>query len=301
MFEEKHFGMADMRRGFEYSLGKILLGCVKNYTAVKKSSELRCPAMSELSQVSMRTKIIASVAIFSALYGVIRLIPLGPMIGLSASFSVGDSLAPLYGIILGPFAGGVSVVLGTFLAMALGKAPVFLGLDFLPALVNAVALGFMVKRNWKPVMILNVALLLIFLLSPYSLLLVVVPLGAGNFVFPFVWLHILALIVLISPLRTKVIYWIETLKTTYLPWSIAIVAFIGTMMQHLTGNLVFELTYGQPIGGLTAESFQGIWTVAFFAYPVERAVLVLITVLVGVPLVRILKKSLFANHAPKTS
>jgi len=292
VFEEKHFGMADMRRGFEYSLGKILLGCVKNYTAVKKSSELRCPAMSELSQVSMRTKIIASVAIFSALYGVIRLIPLGPMIGLSASFSVGDSLAPLYGIILGPFAGGVSVVLGTFLAMALGKAPVFLGLDFLPALVNAVALGFMVKRN---------SLLLIFLLSPYSLLLVVVPLGAGNFVFPFVWLHILALIVLISPLRTKVIYWIETLKTTYLPWSIAIVAFIGTMMQHLTGNLVFELTYGQPIGGLTAESFQGIWTVAFFAYPVERAVLVLITVLVGVPLVRILKKSLFANHAPKTS
>ena len=38
---------------------------------------------------------------------------------------------------------------------------------------------------------------------------------------------------------------------------------------------------------------SGIWTVAFFAYPLERAVLVLITVLVGVPMVRILKKSLF--------
>jgi hypothetical protein len=53
----------------------------------------------------MRTKIVASLAIFSALYGVIRLVPLGPMIGLSTSFSVADSLAPLYGIILGPFLG----------------------------------------------------------------------------------------------------------------------------------------------------------------------------------------------------
>jgi hypothetical protein len=252
--------------------------------------------MSELSQISMRTKIIASVAIFSALYGVIRLIPLGPMIGLSTSFSVADSLAPLYGIILGPFTGGVSVVLGTFLAMALGKAPVFLGLDFLPALVNAVALGFLVKRKWKPVVILNVALLMLFLLSPYSLLLVEIPFGNSAFVFPFVWLHVIALIVLFSPLRSRAVSWIENLKATYLPWGLAIVAFIGTMMQHLTGNLVFELTWGQPIGGLTAEGFHGIWTAAFFVYPIERAVLVLIAVLVGTPLVRILKKTLFANH-----
>lgn len=257
--------------------------------------------MSELSKVSIRTKIIASVAIFSALYGVIRLVPLGPMIGLSSSFSVADSLAPLYGIILGPLTGGLSVVLGTFLAMALGKLPVFLGLDFLPALVNAVALGFLVKGKWKSVVILNLFLLVIFLLSPYSLLLVDIPIGTGTFAFPFVWLHVVALIVLISPLRSKAISWIEGLKTAYLPWGLAVVAFIGTMMQHLTGNFVFELTWGAPIGGLTAGGFQGIWTAAFFAYPVERAVIVLITVLVGVPLVRILKKSLFANHGSKTA
>ena len=257
--------------------------------------------MSALSNINTRTKIIASVAIFSALYGVIRLIPLGPMIGLSASFSVSDSLAPLYGIILGPFTGGISIVIGTFLAMALGKAPVFLGLDFLPALVNAVVLGFLVKRKWKAVVLLNLALIIIFLLSPYSLLLVEIPIGSGTLSFPFIWMHIVALIVLISPLRSKAISWIESLKTAYLPWGLAIVAFIGTMMQHITGNLVFELTWGAPIGGLTAEAFQGIWTVAFFAYPVERAVIVLITVLVGVPVVRILKKSLFIDGNAKTA
>ncbi len=256
--------------------------------------------MSSLSNINTRTKIIASIAIFSSLYGVIRLIPLGPMIGLSGSFSVSDSLVPLYGIILGPFTGGVSIIIGTFLAMALGKAPVFLGLDFLPAFVNAVALGFLVKRKWKSVILLNFALIIIFLLSPYSLIIAEIPLGGGTLIFPFVWLHLIALIVLISPLRSLAINWIETLKTAYLPWGLAIVAFIGTMMQHLTGNLVFELTWGAPIGGLTADGFQGIWTVAFFAYPVERAVLVLIAVLVGVPLVRILKKSLFVDSKSKT-
>ncbi|MBN1358176.1 hypothetical protein JW988_05350 [Candidatus Bathyarchaeota archaeon] len=252
-------------------------------------------ALSALSNINTRTKIIASVAIFSALYGVIRLIPLGPMIGLSASFSVSDSLAPLYGIILGPFTGGISIIIGTFLAMALGKAPVFLGLDFLPAFVNAVVLGFLVKRKWKAAVLLNLVLIIIFLLSPYSLLLAEIPIGSGTLSFPFIWLHIVAFIILISPLRSKAISWIESLKTSSLPWGLAIVAFIGTMMQHITGNLVFELTWGVPIGGLTAEGFQGIWTVAFFAYPIERAVLVLITVLVGVPLVRILKRSLFID------
>jgi len=252
--------------------------------------------MSELRNLSYRTKIIASVAIFSALYGTIRLIPLGPMIGLSSSFSVADSLAPLYGIILGPFTGGLSIVLGTFLAIALGKLPVFLGLDFLPAMVNAVALGFLVKGSWKSVAILNSAILAIFLLSPYSLLLVEIPISDQIYAFPFVWLHLAALILLISPLRSKAVSGLRTLKTTYLPWSLTIIAFIGTMIQHLTGNLVFELTWGQPIGGLTAEGFKGIWSLAFFAYPVERAVLVLITVLVGIPLVKILKRSLFFGN-----
>ena len=273
--------------------------CKKLHSSEKRFG--RFQGLSALSNINTRTKIIASIAVFSALYGVIRLIPLGPMIGLSASFSVSDSLAPLYGIILGPFTGGLSIIIGTFLAMAMGKTPVFLGLDFLPAFVNAVALGFLVKRKWKPVLLLNLALLVIFLLSPYSLLLTDITIGTVTLAFPFVWLHVVALIVLISPLRSKAVSWIETLKTAYLPWGLAVVAFIGTMMQHLTGNLVFELTWGAPIGGLTAESFQGIWTVAFFAYPVERAVLVLITVLVGIPLVRILKKSLFVDGNAKTA
>jgi biotin transporter BioY len=86
-------------------------------------------------KIKITTKQIAITAIFAAIYAVFRIIPLGPMIGLSASFSLSDSLAPLFGIILGPYLGGLSVIIGTFSAMALGKAPIFLGLDFLPGLI----------------------------------------------------------------------------------------------------------------------------------------------------------------------
>ena len=254
--------------------------------------------MSASSDINNRTKIIASIAVFSALYGVIRLVPLGPMIGLSAYFSVSDSLAPLYGILLGPFTGGISIIIGTALGWLLGKPVSFLGLDFLAALVNTVAIGFLVKRKWQLVVILNIVLLVINILSPYSLLIVEIP---GVFYFPFFWMHIIALIVLVSPLRSKAISWIETLKSTYIPWGLAILAFIGTMMQHLTGNLVWELVAGQPIGGLTAEGFRGMWAGIFFAYPVERLALIIITVLIGAPLVRILKKSLFVGNNTKTS
>lgn len=241
--------------------------------------------LSDFSNTSNRTKITAFLIVFSALYAVLRLVPLGPMIGLSATFSVSDFLAPLYGIILGPYVGGLSIVIGTFLGMAMGKAPVFLGLDFLPAFVNAVAIGFLLKRKWAPVVVLNIILLLAFALNPLTTLFI------GPI--PFIWLHIVAFLVLISPLGRKAGQWVETLKPKFLTAGVAILAFIGTMMQHLTGNILTEVVLGQIVGSISPETFSTIiWPSAFLAYPIERILLVILSVVVGVPLVRTLKKSL---------
>jgi hypothetical protein len=241
--------------------------------------------LSDFSNTSNRTKITAFLIVFSALYAVLRLVPLGPMIGLSATFSVSDFLAPLYGIILGPYVGGLSIVIGTFLGMAMGKAPVFLGLDFLPAFVNAVAIGFLLKRKCAPVVVLNIILLLAFALNPLTTLFI------GPI--PFIWLHIVAFLVLISPLGRKAGQWVETLKPKFLTAGVAILAFIGTMMQHLTGNILTEVVLGQIVGSISPETFSTIiWPSAFLAYPIERILLVILSVVVGVPLVRTLKKSL---------
>jgi hypothetical protein len=246
--------------------------------------------VSDFSKISNRTKITAFLIVFSALYAALRPVPLGPMIGLSANFSISDFLAPLYGIILGPYVGGLSVIIGTFLGMTM-KAPVFMGLDFLPAFVNTVAIGFLMKRKWAPVVVLNIILLLAFILNPLTTLFI------GPV--PFFWLHIVALLVLISPLGRKAGQWVETLKPKFLTAGLAILAFVGTMMQHLTGNILTEVVLAQIVGSLSPVTLSTIiWPGAFLLYPWERLVLIVISVIVGVPLVRTLKKSLLPFQKP---
>lgn len=261
----------------------------------------RCLKTSNLTNINKRTKTIAIIAIFSALYSVLRILPTVPMIGApGASFSVSDVIAPIYGILLGPYVGGATVILGTFLGMAMGKPVIFLGLDFLPALVNVVALGFLVRRKWWPAVVLYIALFAAFLVNPLTSITV----DIGGVAVPFVWLHIVALLVLLSPLGRKAGQWVDSVKPTLLVSGIAILAFIGTMMQHLMGNILFETILAQPLGGIERVAYPGIWTSLLFVYPVERFALVALAVIVGAPVVRVLKATFFdesKNQAKKSS
>ncbi len=242
----------------------------------------------------LATKYVALIAIFSALYAILRIVPLGPMVGLQGSFSFSDALAPLIGIILGPFAGGLSVIIGTFTAAALGKPLVFLGLDFLPGFINCVAMGLLIKRKWIPVVALYAILFGIFIVSPYSLLMVQV----GALAIPFIWLHIIALIVLLSPLRSKAVDNIKKFNIPRLALSLTVLAFIGTMLQHLTGTLLTEFILGAPIGRMVLADFTALWTGIFYLYPFERILMVLITVVIGVPLIIAIKRSLLPFETP---
>jgi len=235
-----------------------------------------------------KTKIIAIVSIFTALYAVLRIIPTVPMIGASgASFSLSDIVAPLYGLILGPYIGGLSVIIGSLIAF-FGKPPFFMGLDFLPATVAAVSVGLLIKRKWIPVIALNVVLLVAFLLHPNTSVFVNVPLSDITIPLPFAWLHIVALLALISPLGRKAVEWISTPTGTKAATGLAILFFIGTMMQHLMGNLLYE-TILLPVSGTPVEGYPDLWASIFFLYPIERAALVALGTIVGTPLLRILK------------
>ena len=285
--------------------------------------------MSSNINLSSRTKTIALIAIFAALFAVLRRMDAIPMIGVpGARFSLSDILPPIYGVILGPFTGGISVIIGTFLGIAMGKPVIFLFLDFLPAFVNTVAIGLLVKRKWWPVVLLYVALLVAFLINPLTSIFI----DVGGIAIPFVWLHIVALVVLLSPLARKAPKWVESVeqikkvekvepakqtnrlrkfvdsvkRIRYLTIGLFVFAFIGTMMQHLMGNILYEVVLNQfyvvvgqdPI--VATSAFPGIWYAAFFVYPLERLVLIVLAVVVGVPLVRVLKQTFFRSERPTT-
>ena len=108
---------------------------------------------------------LALLSIFAVLYTVLRLIPTFPMIGATGTFSASDVVSPIYGILLGPYIGGGSIILGTFLSIIFGRPAIFLGFDFLPALVSAVTLGLLVKQKFRLVTIIFALLILLFVSS----------------------------------------------------------------------------------------------------------------------------------------
>jgi hypothetical protein len=243
------------------------------------------------------TKQIALIAVFAAVYTVLRLLQTIPMIGVEGGkFSVSDVIAPIYGIVLGPYVGGSSVIIGSFLAIAMGRPVTFLFLDFLPALVNCMALGFLIRGKWWPVVALNAVLLVGFILNPLTTLFI----SIGGVSIPFFWLHILALIVLVSPLGHRAGKWVQTLKPAKLAVGLTVLAFVGTMMQHLMGNILTEAVMGYITPTMTPAAFNGMWNIVFFTYPFERLALIVLAVVVGIPLVRILfKNSFFGINQPK--
>ena len=262
--------------------------------------------MTELSKTSQRTKQIALAIIFTSLYVVLRFVPFSMLIGGAGGFlSISDFLPLIYGIILGPYFGGLSVLLGNFIAIGMGRHVSFLGLDFLPDFVAVVSIGFLFRRKWLPVVLLNAGLLAAFFLHPLTSFLVTIP--ATSITIPFAWMHIAAFVVLLTPLARKAPEWIESVKqiktvdkaawteqssprrmfnsvkgTKYII-GLIIVAFIGTMMQHLTGNLLFEFVFGQvgnpPV--IPIEAWPAQWSLVVFAYPIERTILIAAAVLVG--------------------
>jgi hypothetical protein len=243
------------------------------------------------AQRSQRTKQIALLTIFTALYIVLRFIPFSMLIGPTGGFlSVSDFLAPIYGILLGPYFGGLSVVLGNFAAIGLGRPMSFYGLDFLPDFMAAISTGFLYQNRrsrWAIVVAINVALLGIFLVNPLTTLFI------GPF--PFAWLHIVAFIILLTPLSFMAAKWLQTLDYRKVLAGVGIFAFIGAMIQHLTGNILFEVVLGQVTNSIPAAAYPGIWTGVFLVYPVERLILIIAAILVGTPLIYLLNKTPMLN------
>lgn len=255
--------------------------------------------MLHIAQSGPKTKRLALLSLFAVLYTVLRLVPTFPMVGVQGStFSASDTLAPLYGILLGPYIGGGSIILGTFIAIVFGKPVTFLGLDFLPAAVGAVSLGLLVQRRFYPVIAIFLVLLGLFLANPLTLRFVSLPNGLPV---PFNWLHIVAIAVLISPLSRRAVNWITTPSSKRLALGLAILCFIGTMMQHLTGGLLFESVLGLLLNTIKTNAWPTVWTTVFYVYPFERLIITIVATLIGSALITTLRSYITQPSAEKVS
>lgn len=224
-------------------------------------------------------------AVLAAVYFVLRSLPnpvpfLFQMIGISGRFTAGDFLLTTIVLVAGLWGGVLSVLIGTILAYPVSGTP-FLGLDFLPGVANVLLVGLVLQNRRRIAQGIYAAILLAFLLSPYSLLF-----GYGYV--PYAWLHILGLAVLFSPIIASVPTWLTRNDTRQLA-AVAALAFVGTMAQHLTGGLLYEFTVGL-VQGNTTEFLRKSWQIIFWLYPAERLIIVLASTLISAGLLRSIKR-----------
>ncbi len=250
------------------------------------------------------------VASLSALYVVFRVVPTFPMfIVPGASFRAGDIVAPFYGIILGPFLGPLAIVFGTFAGFFLGAPPIFLGLDFLPASSCAGIVGLITRRRRRGALFLNLTLLVVFLLLPFAPTFIKV----GSYLVPYVWLHLVGLAVLVSPLSRRAALKISEDWTSYHGASkryfrdhfigVLVLATVGTLAQHISGGILTQVVVGlnfhQVPGRGSFQTWQDFWTFIFWLYPGERTLIVVGAAALSAPVLIVLKMSRLTQHLPQ--
>jgi len=227
--------------------------------------------MSYSSGISMRKSlIIGSIAIFAALHSALYLLP-GPW----RSWSV--YLEPIEGIVLGPIAGFFTALIGSSTARMI-KPDEFWMFGVIAEPLGVLVSGFLAKGRWKPVMAIYGVMIAAFFMHPYGRML------------PF-WtvLDIIFAFIIIYP-ATKVTKYVYQSDFTHLSKTLVPISFVGTVADSLTR--VFLLV---PAGlhTLFFPSFDVLnWvfvTGAVGSY-IEDLIVVMVSVVVGVPLLVALRK-----------
>jgi hypothetical protein len=227
-------------------------------------------------------------SLFTAIYAVFRYFPTFPMIGLSGtSFRAGDFVAPVIAILLGPWFAVPCIFFGTVIDYAFAP-PIFAGFDFLPATVGAIVAGLISRGRVGWAAAFYAVLLSVFVALPLSTFWIRTVWG---FTFPFVWLHIIAFLILISPLGFKTPKWIRSSTGGALVLGVGVTILTSTMAQHITGGILYELILFPVIHVTTLSRATFIWSFIFYVYPIERLVITAIATVFVVGFLRTLRAS----------
>lgn len=231
---------------------------------------------------SRRSAVVASAAVFAAVYALLGLVPISRLVGISSFITLREAISPLAGMLFGPVGGGLSMVLGVYLDFTLGRPVTFLGVDFLIDMMAAVTAGLAFTGRRALAVLVPTALVAAFLISPASVLFV----SVGGVLVPFVWMHLASIAVLAVALFLE-----SRGRLARTGWAfVAAVILASTMAGHITGGILTEYVYLS--GGILfgAANLQAYWGTVFFLYPPERIFITVVGTLVAVPVLRALSR-----------
>jgi uncharacterized membrane protein len=221
-------------------------------------------------QLKLNTVFIAFIAIFAALYTVLGYVPLFYIFGSYGTFITAALLiAPVIGIILGPVGGALSVTIGGLAGMAItGNAPMGI-FTFLPGTFDALCTGLTFSGKRYISAIIFGAFIIAFASLP----------SIDGAVY-FIWLHVAALLLLLSPATTLAVKYIKTFNPEKLVLGVGILSFIGVLIDHIVGNFIFQSMF--PLS-------PSVWEAVAFVYPIERLLATIMAAIIGAAVIRGIK------------
>ncbi|OLB68507.1 hypothetical protein AUI06_10875 [archaeon 13_2_20CM_2_52_21] len=238
---------------------------------------------------STYTRRLTLTATLAAVYVVFRAIPIDQLIGINGTITAAGMIAPIIGILLEPAYGIVAVFTGTMVASLLPWNPIkFAGLDFLPGALNVTLVSLTVRGRRTEATLMFLITIAIFIINPYTSIFVGSTLLSPPI--PYLWMHLAALIVLVSPLTNHLANRLTSHHYARLIRPLVVLAFTGTMIEHLTGGILFATVVGK--GALK------FWPVIFLAYPIERTILVIGATLIGSTLLSLLRSTVVEKSLP---
>jgi len=226
----------------------------------------------------LTAKEIALLICFTALYTYFSFIPTFPIVGLpSKAITLAAIAAPIIGIILGPYLGMLSTLLGGALAFSAGH---FSPLSFVAGIVTAVFAGMLYENRRSVSAFTYFSLLFFFGFYPFV--------GPVWLYPPFMWFQITGFLVLISPLQSMASKNMRNPNNSSKLFSAFFTVFlISTLAGQIAGSLVFEII-SWPIFIANVDAWKATWQVVTWIYPIERIIIALIATFIGVFLYRIL-------------
>ncbi len=230
------------------------------------------------------TRQIALMAVFAALFYVLSLIaPIRipvPSVG-TMEITFAALIASIFGLVLGPYLGAASALLGATVTWALtGMSPY--GLPFLlsPTL-NAFVTGLIFYKKWKWGFLVFGAMTVAFLFTPP-----VTPLTENWHIAIAVLFDKIITLALIVPVAV----FGRKIAVAHGAAFFFLLSFIGNQADNMWGSLAFAVpTVYNGIFGYQTIDVQVAFLASPFLYPAVRLVQALICMVIAVPLMQMLK------------
>jgi hypothetical protein len=225
----------------------------------------------------LSTKNVAFVGVFAALHVILYFMSFG----LWRNWAI--YLEPIEGIVLGPWAGFSAALIGSVVARAIKPVDVWMfGIVAEP--LGVLAAGFLAKGRWRPVIAIYAVMLTAYFLHPI-----------GRWLPLWTILDILLAFALIYPVAKMSKNLFEE-NVKHLPISLVLVSFIGTVTDALTRVFLLIPAGLYMFFGWPPEVVYSIFVMGAVDSYIEDVLVVIVSLVVGVPLLLALRRILGLKH-----